>query len=78
MGTLGYVNTTIKKRARQAPMLNIANPNVMYKPSFFFQSSRRIRKIKNGKIKITKSDEKWRAQVVIQVIRELLVPQEAG
>lgn len=53
---------------RQAPMLKTPNPNVMYRPNFFFQPSRSVRKIESGKIKMKISEEKWRAQVVVQRI----------
>jgi hypothetical protein len=47
-------------------MLRIPNPNVVYRPSFFFQLSRRFRRTGNGKMNMNISEEKWRAQVAVQ------------
>lgn len=47
-------------------MLKIPNPNVVYRPSFFFQSSLRVLRIESGKMNMNISEEKWSAQVAIQ------------
>lgn len=56
-------------------MLRTPNPNVVYRPSFFFQLSRRVLRTGNGKMNMNMSEEKWSAQVAVQRMSWLLVPQ---